>query len=132
MDGIERSELVIARILELAMDKGITNWTLEFKCLKLDDQFAEHFLPSVRWLEMEGIIRVESYVDALTGPKNSWAVSPTLTSHGFSELGRRVDLGNGSKPLAEAVKEVSGQNGNFTRAGNFTGGFLASFLKSVG
>jgi len=131
MSNIERSEKVIAKILSLAMDRGISHWQLEFEDLELDNEYAVHFFPCVEWLEAEGVIRVGQYARTLGGLATGTVVNPTLTSSGFALLGREVDMGEGARQLSESVKSVSEGHTGYAEAGNFTGGLLATFIKSM-
>ena len=132
MEGVEKSEQVIAKILSMAMERGITHSQLRFADLQLDEEFADHFFPCLEWLEAEGIIRIGQYARTMGGVANGAVMNPVLTARGFALLGREVDLGDGAKRLSESVRSVSAGNATYAKAGNFTGGLLASFIKSMG
>lgn len=130
MDDIQKSELVISRILSLLMKWGIQECDLKFAELNLDDEYAPFFFPCIEWLVDEGVIRVAEinrYTDG-TGK----VVRPVLTSFGMVILGRSVELEGGSISLSKAVREVSEQGRSFSQIGGFFGGLLGGFTKSMG
>lgn len=114
------------------MTHGIRHWSFEFSDLNLGDEFAPHFYPCLYWLEAEGLIRVHEYARTLGGIASGSVENLSLTSQGFAYLGRSIDLGDGAKQLSETVREVSAGHGSYAKAGNFSGGFLAAFIKSFG
>ena len=137
MNNIERSELVIAKVLSLLMEWGISERELQFSELALDEEeFGRFFFPCIEWLLSESIIRVEK-VDRYAMPETDFGGSvtnPTLTSYGFMLLGQRVALDDETREeaLSDRVKMVSEGTVDYTKVGNFFGGLLGSFTKSLG
>jgi hypothetical protein len=50
MEALERTNLVLAKVLELAMDKGISHWSLEFSDLGLDQEYSSFFFRALSGL----------------------------------------------------------------------------------
>lgn len=132
MDHLQHSETVIARILSLLMEWGIQEAQLEFTQLKLSDEYRPYFFSCFKWLASEGVIRY-SEISREKGNVAAGAVfQPVLTSYGLSILGQNIRLGDEETQLSEAVENVSSGHASYAKAGNFTGGLLASFIKSLG
>ena len=130
MDNMQKSERVIAKILDLAMMQAIQGWQLSFKDLELGGDYEPFFFQSIQWLEAEDIIRVTEYRRLTAGGGS--VINPILTSHGMNILGHRVKLGKETTLMSDAVKQVSSGEKSFSQIGDFFGGFLGGFTKSVG
>ena len=128
---MEKSELVIAKILELLMDWGIQDSKLEFNELELDDSFACFFFPCIEWLSDEGVIRAGEIQKYLNGPGQGTVMRPALTSYGISLLGNSIRVGDTEVKLSDAVKAVSSERKSFSGVGDFMGGLLGGFTKSI-
>ena len=131
LDNLKKSELVIARVLSLLMDWGIQDTELRFEELDLNDDYRSFFFPCVNWLVEEDIIRTGKIQPFLDGPGAGVILRPVLTARGVSLLDMELKLGGENKSFAVAVKDVSTGNATYAKAGNFTGGLLASFIKSM-
>jgi len=133
MTEIEKSEVVIAKILTLLMEWGIQECDLRFEELELDPkEYGSFFFSCVHWLENEGLIRT-SRIDCFMDAAHAGVVNrPVLTSYGFYILGTKVKIGDHEATLSETVKEVSSSAGNYSNIGDFFGGLLGGFTKSVG
>ena len=131
MTGIQKSELVIAKILELLMEWGVRSCDLEFQELKLDNEYAPYFFPCVVWLRDEGIIRTGDLMQFLDGPGAGIVSNPVLTSYGMNLMGKEIFVGAGKKSIGQRVKEVSEGKVDYHRIGDAFGGILGGFTKSV-
>lgn len=132
MTDIEKSEIVIAKIIALLIEWGIQDTQMSFDELELDpEKFGSFFFPCINWLECEGIIRTDSVRRQVSGSASGIVSRPVLTSYGFSTLGRKIQLGDAERSLSEAIQMVNRSGENYSNAGNFTGGFLGSFIKSI-
>ncbi|MGY6632265.1 MAG: hypothetical protein ACXIU8_00760 [Alkalilacustris sp.] len=131
-DGLERSNLVIAKILKLAADHGISHWELSFSDLELDDSYATYFYPCLEWVEAEGLVRVGAYEKTLGGFAGGSAHDVSLTSRGMALLGQEVVVDGKRISLARAVVEESQGSGGTYRIGELIGGILGSAIKSMG
>jgi len=132
MDDLQRSETVIAKILSLLMEWGIQEAGLEFSELELSDEYRPFFFPCIKWLADEGVIRygdISRYHGNIGAGK---VMQPVLTSYGLSVLGQKLKIAGAETQLSEAVENVSAGHANYAKAGNFAGGLLASFIKSIG
>ncbi|WP_299791269.1 hypothetical protein [uncultured Marivita sp.] len=133
MDDIQKSEIVISKILGLLMEWGIQECDLEFDELELDESYRPFFFACISWLENEGVIRTDEVVRTLDNVAAGVVIRPVLTSYGMRIMEAEVDLpGVPSQPVSKAVQEVQSGNAQYAKAGNFTGGLLASFIKSLG
>ncbi|WP_291735190.1 hypothetical protein [Leisingera sp. F5] len=132
MSDLPKSELVIAKILELLMDWGIQETQLEFTELGLSEDYASHFFPCVEWLRDEGIIRTGKISKYLDGNAAGIVSSPVLTSYGLAALGHKVKVGEIEEQLSQAVKDVSSGGKSYSQIGDLVGGILGGFTKSIG
>lgn len=131
MDDIQKSEVVISKILSLLMMWGVQEFELRFEEMELDDEYAVFFFPCINWLEAEGVIRVDDVRRTLGGAASGSVLRPVLTSYGMRVLGTKIKVGEGEiQALSEAVGNVQAGNAQYANVGNFTGGLLASFMKS--
>jgi hypothetical protein len=130
-DNMEKSERMVAAILSELVHRGFQHGTLQFQELGLSDDYAPFFAQSLRWLEGEGLIRAAEIKVLLDG--SAIALNPAITSYGMSVLGAELKVGDGEiQKLAATVEKVRSGEAQYARAGNFAGGLLAAFVKSIG
>lgn len=129
-DNIQRSEAVIAGILNALMERGLSHGNFSFNDLDVDDSLGNLFIPCIEWLTDEGIIRVGKIQKIMSG--GGIVLNPVLTSLGFSMLDRKILLGDDEQRLGEAVKKVSSGERSYSQFGDFFGGLLGGFTKSIG
>ncbi|WP_414897011.1 hypothetical protein [Rhodovulum sp. YEN HP10] len=132
MENLEKSEIVISKILSLLMEWGIRECELEFEELELDDEFRFFFFPCIEWLTDEGVIRTGEIHGELGGTGCGSVMNPVLTSYGLNVLGTRIQLGETEEKLSDAVKKVSAGSRSYAQFGDFVGGLLGGFTKSIG
>ena len=132
MDETQKSELMIAKILSLLMEWGIQESELRFEELDLDDKFRPFFFPCIQWLVSEGVIRTGNLHQFLDGPGAGLVSRPVLTSYGMKILGLTLQLGDQDMPMSTAIAEVSKNGKSYSQVGDFFGGLLGGFTKSVG
>ncbi len=131
-DELERSNLVIAKILDAAMKNGIKHWSLEFFDLNLDEGYATNFYPCIEWLESEGLIRIGATRRLLGGIADGTVHNIALTSRGMAVLGQTIDVAGNSLKLSEAVTKVSNGQLSYNKIGDAIGGIIAGFVKAIG
>jgi hypothetical protein len=131
MDAMARTDLVLAKILDLAMTHGVTHWSLEFPDLDLGGEYETYFYPCVEWLEAEGLIRVGGYARTMGGIANGSIDNISLTSRGMAVLGQKIEVNGAQEPLSNAVKEVSSGKVDYHRIGDAIGGILGGLFKSM-
>ncbi|WP_306111658.1 MULTISPECIES: hypothetical protein [unclassified Roseovarius] len=132
MNTMENSNLVLAKILNLAMQNGISHWDLKFSDLDLGEEYATHFYPCIEWLEAEGLIRVGTYSRTLGGLANGTVQNIALTSLGMAVLGQEVSINGESQEFSTTVKEVSEGRVDYNRIGDAIGGVIGGIMKSFG
>ena len=132
MENAEKSQLVMARILDKAMEMGIQEWMLGFDDLKLEDDYANFFYPCLKWLENEGLVRVEGYHRTMGGPANGSVRNVHITAFGQSVLRQEVNITGEREMLSETVKGVSKEPASYSQFGDFLGSLLGGFTKSLG
>ncbi|MBD0866195.1 MAG: hypothetical protein GDA36_11695 [Rhodobacteraceae bacterium] len=132
MNNDEKSQLVMAHILEKAMQVGIQEWTLSFPDLNLDKEYAPFFYPCLEWLEREELVVVKSYRKAIGGVASGCAYNVHLTSRGQATMKQQIDIAGQNEEVAETVKKVSSAPEQYTGFGAFLGGVLGGFTKSIG
>lgn len=132
MTPLERTNLVLAKILERAMENGVSHWSLQFDDLELSQEFATHFYPCIKWLEAEGLIRVEEYSRTMGGIANGSVDNIALTSLGMAVLGTEIEVGGKKEPFSKTVTEVSAGRVDYHRIGDAIGGLIGGVIKSFG
>ncbi|MGV8950224.1 MAG: hypothetical protein ACOH2M_03905 [Cypionkella sp.] len=130
MDNLERSELVIAKILGLLVEWGLSETSMEFSELELDDEYLPFFATCIEWLEAEGVIRVKRVHKFLDG--TSRIQGPVLTARGISLMGNQIKVGNTDVTVGNAVKETAKHTNYYTGLGDIGGGFVGGLFKSLG
>ncbi len=130
MTNLEKSELVIARIVQKLMDMGIQdNWELSFKDLGLESEFGQFFGGAIKWLASEGIIQVEGIQEFLGGEKLISA--PFLTSRGFAVLRHNFSIDGHEVSAAQIVSAKSNGSPKYSVLGDFLGSVLGGYTKTV-
>ncbi|MDR0809002.1 MAG: hypothetical protein LBE86_07745 [Gemmobacter sp.] len=131
MNAMERTNIMLAKILDRAMSNGVSHWTLEFGDLGLSDEFGTYFFPCIEWLEAEGLIRVGACDRLLGGVAAGCARNIALTAKGMAVLGAQIDVQGRREPLSVSVKQVSEGKVDYNRIGDAIGGLIGGFLKSM-
>lgn len=129
MNDLEKSELVIAKILALLLDWGIQKQQLEFHELELDEGCLNHFVSCIDWLEAEGVIRTDKVVRTQK-PSETLIINPVLTAYGFRILGKNFASGD-QTDLASHAKKISEGKTSMSSVGDFIGSLLGGYTKSV-
>lgn len=132
MDAMQRSNLVLAKVLELSMTNGVSHWSLSFDDLELSEDYTTHFYPCIEWLEAEGLIRVGSYRKFMDGIAAGEVNNITLTSKGMAVLGQDILIDGKQQSISTAVRNVSAGRVDYNRIGDALGGILGGFVKSIG
>ncbi|MDB4111367.1 hypothetical protein N9571_02240 [Yoonia sp.] len=130
--NLEKSEVVIAKILSLLLEWGIQETQLEFQELELDDSFAPFFFPCAEWLEAEGIIRfsnLQRFQDSIASGR---VARPVLTASGFATLGKSISVNGQTETLSEGVNKISASESSLWQVGDAIGGILGGLTKSMG
>ena len=131
MNNLEKSELVVAKILSWLMDTGFTRSELSFDDLELAKEYEEFFDLSAQWLLDEGIMRAADHALIMRG--SGTLFSPVLTAYGLSLLNQPSPVGgNEGETVGTSVKSASESGASYTKFGEVLGGFLGGFTKSMG
>jgi hypothetical protein len=130
LDDLQKSELVISKILSLVISWGIQSSDLKFEELELDQSYKTFFIPCVRWLCDEGIIRSGKIYEF--GADEGIVMQPVLTSFGMRVMGSDIQLGQSTEKIATAVDRVSSGERSYSQVGDFFGGILGGLTKSLG
>ncbi len=128
--NIQKSEVVIARILKHLMDNGLQQSMMSFNTLELDNEYEAFFKTSFMWLIHEGMVRSSTNIESITSVFHAY--DPVLSGQGFAALGRNLEANGGSITMATAVKETSSSKQSYSGLGDFFGGILGGFTKSMG
>jgi hypothetical protein len=132
MDAMQRSNLVLAKVLELSMANGVSHWSLTFEDLGLSKEYATHFYPCIEWLESEGLIRVGAYNRFMGGLAEGDVENIALTSRGMAVLGQDIEIDGERQLISKAVRNLSAGKVDYNRIGDALGGILGGFVKSIG
>ena len=130
MNNMEKSELVVAKILSRLIDTGFTDSQLSFGDIELADEYEEFFYLSAQWLLDEGIMRAKNQTRSMDG--SGTLISPVLTAYGLSLLNQPSPVGgNEGDTMGTAVISASEKGTSYTGIGDFIGGLLGGFTKSM-
>ena len=129
--GLEKSSIVLSRILRLAQQNGISHWQLNFADLELDQEYATFFWPCIKWLENEALVSVGQYARTSGGLANGAALNIVLTSKGIALLGTKITINETEITLSQAVEAAAIDDGRYGRIGEFFGGLAGGFTKSL-
>lgn len=130
MNNLEKSEVVISLILTILLDRGLQKNDMSFETLKLDDSYYPFFIPCIDWLENEGMVNTLNVVRTLDG--GGHVVQPTITSKGLNVLGSEITIGDCSENFEIAIRKVAKTQQSYAGFGDFLGGLLGGFTKSLG
>ncbi len=130
MDAMKRTNLVLAKILNLALINGVKHWSLSFSDLALETEYEPHFYPCISWLEAEGLIRVGEYARTMGGIASGSVEDISLSSRGMAILGQGVEINGTQELISSAVKKVSGGQVDYHPIGDAIGGIMGGFTKS--
>jgi hypothetical protein len=130
--SLEKSQMMIARLIERAAENGIKETSLSFGQLNLDESYVKYFRPCFDWLEAEGVTRAKSYHETLAGATSGSIQNLVLTSLGQSLLGMEISIDGKPQLLAETVEKVSSGDTAYSKFGDFLGGAIGGLIKSLG
>ena len=103
--NLEKSEVVIATILKLLLDKGLQGSMLSFKSLDLPGEYEPFFKTCFLWLVFEGLVRSSNNIESINSAFHAY--DPVLTAKGFSTLGHDIFINGNKEALATAVESIS-------------------------
>ena len=129
MSKLVESEKLVAEIVARLAANGVAVDTLsasEFFETPSGDE-AKLFEDAITWLSSEKVIR-ESEAVPDDARADIWHHSVVLTSLGYSKLATDFEVG---LKLGNAIKEVSLTGKGYAVAGEFIGGILGGFTKSL-
>ncbi|QIE46798.1 hypothetical protein G5B38_15405 [Pseudohalocynthiibacter aestuariivivens] len=141
VDNIQRSEFVIACILNCLMERGISSAGMQFSDVSSDTDLKDFFAPCLEWLKAEGIIRFSSTKNHGWPHGGPAFHNVTLTSKGFKILGENISLHipnthntelTSHEKVADVVSSVARSRKSYSQFGDFFGGLLGGFTKSIG
>ena len=128
MNKREQSTVMLARLVQRLADNGVIK-----EDISSDDFVSDHtaqnevqiFCDLIDWLSREGVIRTDG---GYSGGNGDFVYDLVLTSRGFWLLEQDYTA---NLTLGAAIKAVS-QNGAMTSGlGDFVGGMLGGFTKSI-
>ncbi|MEH6390722.1 MAG: hypothetical protein V7763_03605 [Sulfitobacter sp.] len=127
-EKLSASEKMIVAIISTLAQRGVLRKDIIREDLNLSDEHkdADLFVDAVSWLSNEGVIH-SSYEHKFLLSGDA-ALGFTLTSKGYQLL--ESDF-QGTLTLGRAIKQVNETGKSFTNAGDFVGGILGGFTKSI-
>ncbi|MCO4824689.1 MAG: hypothetical protein KC451_07535 [Amylibacter sp.] len=128
MENLEISAKVISAILAKLLENGLQSSFIGDTDLGLEEGERRFAGPCFLWLEDEGLVRCIN--SSNTSESSAWA-DPVLTSRGFALLGTQLDYNGANITIAEAVEQKKTISGDYSKFGDFFGGALGGFIKSV-
>jgi hypothetical protein len=124
----EKSERMVAAIISRLAKNGVVRVDFEIRDLDQEDLIEERelFVDAFIWLENEGVVWSNTKHRFLLG--GATAMGFTLTSYGYRLLNSRFE---GDLTLNRAVERVVDTRKSYSGAGDFIGGILGGFTKSI-
>ena len=129
MNSTQKSERVMAMILARLLENGVQDGEMDEDRLGLTDELRPYFGQCFKWLIREGLVSAGSFRSTNSG---SFAVDPVLTARGYELLGRKFAIDGRDVSAAQIVNEKSKDATSYTGLGDFLGGVLGGFTKSIG
>jgi hypothetical protein len=126
---VEDSERLVARIVEHLAGNGVyAEPIFASKFFPEGNYYADRVLfeSTIEWLEAEGILRFDK--PYMGGPLTELIRNSVLTGKGYSLLAQ--DFKNGLS-LAQAIRKVNESGTGYAGIGDFVGGILGGFTKSI-
>jgi len=128
--NLAKSELVLAKILTLLMEQGLKGSMLTFRSLNLEPDYEPFFKICFLWLVDEGLVRAKDNQESITSVFHVY--DPVLTGKGFSVMGSRLQVDGETVRIAKVVEDRAANATGYTGLGDFLGGVLGGFTKSIG
>ena len=129
MSKREQSVFMIARIVERLAENGVIEESLSSHDLIVDNPTNDEvqlFVDAIKWLRSEGVIRADQ---GYSGSRALEVVfDASLTSKGHWLLDQRL---TNDLTLGAAIRNVNRSEPSATGIGDFIGGILGGFTKSV-
>jgi len=130
MNNLEKSAVVITKILARLAETGLQGSTLQQTSLDLDDELRVFFPVCFKWLQSEGLVRAANVKEFFNN--DLAAVNPVLTARGFQMLGQELEFRGKTTNLEMALKDAARDSISVSSVGDFLGGLLGGFTKSLG
>jgi hypothetical protein len=130
LENLMRGQTIIAQVLAYIFEQGFDTEQLHAGTLGLSEEDNRTFDSTVTWLIDEGIIRVANISHPMVG--GITLLRPVITAHGFSILGQPLTIGGAQSTVADGVVQASKGKLDYSALGDFVGGLLGGFTKSVG
>lgn len=131
MDKLRSSEEFVAKIVEFLAKRGVSK--IDFSVVDLgyerSNDLDVHFVYALKWLKDEGIVRSNAYHEFVGGTEHEQVAQDfVLTSLGFALLAKPFD---GDLTLGAVIKRTNEAGRSFSTTGDFFGGILGGFTKSL-
>ena len=130
MNNLEKSAVVITKILARLAETGLQGSTLQQTSLDLDDELRVFFPVCFKWLQSEGLVRAANVKEFFNN--DLAAVNPVLTARGFQMLGQELEFRGKTTNLEMALKDAARDSISVSSVGDFLGGLWGGFTKSLG
>lgn len=130
LENLKKSERIIALILQDLLETGLcygTELSIEELDIEATEENEDFFQGCCLWLLDEGIVRCTNYDQVRKGAP---MVNPVISAHGFALLGQTF-LSETNEKLGDAVKKVAEGSTSYSGWGDFVGGILGGFTKSI-
>ena len=127
-ENLRKSEIVVAKILSILLETGFQPSDLGVEKLKLEEGFEKFFELSVIWLMEEKIIR-GNFIRTMD--RMGRLTEPMITAHGFELLGQNIVGSADKKSNREVISQIASSPSSYSGIGDFIGGLLGGFTKSV-
>ena len=127
-ENLRKSEVVVAKILSILLETGFQPSDLGVERLGLEASYEPFFELSVIWLMEEKIIRGHFI---RTIDRMGRLAEPVITAYGFGLLGQNIIGGGEEKSNREAISQIVISPSGYSGIGDFIGGLLGGFTKSV-
>jgi hypothetical protein len=128
LKNLELDTSVISKILAKLLDQGLKAGTLDHNDFGLSDDETEFLRPCFLWLQDEGLVR---WLNTAHSKNASCWIDPVLTARGFALLGTQLEFDGKQLSVAEIVSSGEKVSGNYNVFGDFLGGALGGFIKSM-
>jgi len=131
VNELELSEKIVADVLVKLFEHGLTGIDIKRPSDITDTEVdSEKFMSIMNWLKSEKLIYFD-FIDTSHMQGRSAIYRRTVfTIHGFASMGHEFGVIK-NLTIGQAAKKVSEDGSNFASAGDFVGGLLGGFTKSI-
>lgn len=124
-----KSDLMVASIASRLYQNGVSTQTISI--LDVGEEDEDLFIDAICWMRDEGLIRTSGFASTNDEGITTKAHDCVLSSFGFAAFSNRMERDGKETTLGTEIKRVSETKSSWGAPGEFIGGLLGGFTKSI-